>query len=580
MRSTVPRGPVRGLSIVVVAVLAALALVLPAIAGADPTPEYFPLPEARPIGGGMSVDSSGNIWFGVQGPTTAITPSLARLTPAALSPETSNGIEYFPTPEIENEPCCAKLIRDVTFDPVNDRVWFAASTGAIGYGVPSLMSAGASSGIQVATTPGFPNLGGIAVDPSGIAWFTENSSDNVPPAYAGNRVAHTDGSLAIQQYPDLWHQPGNINESRYDAEPAGITIGKEGSPWFAEASAGLPGYRLAKAIGGEYQEYLLAPCEPRLPCSGSDTGRGPVSVATAPDGSIWFTNLLKNTFGKLDPGTGTITQYSLPGVDSRLAGGEPLAIRAAPDGTLWLAERGFISHPLANALVRIVPTDPPTATVYELGSGRAPISLAPDSSGNVWFGVADTTPSAVGRLAGVVGPPSGSGSETAPGGDSSTSTPGGGSSSSSSSSSQAQPPPGEIVVHAGTVGTAKVGETQVKGDSLSVNQICIGPPSNPCAVVYLLTAGEYVTGFPGTRPRAFASRAGGRKVRSVVVGSKAVSVPGGSSAKVVVKLNAKGRKILKRDGVLHVTLHVSQKLKKGKAKVLRTKKVTFTAPKK
>jgi streptogramin lyase len=574
MRSTVPRGPVRGLSVVVVLILAALAVLLPASAAAEPTPEYFPLPEARPIGGGMTVDSSGDVWFGAQGSTTAIAPPLARLTPAATSPGTSNGIEYFPTPEIAEEPCCAKFIRDVTFDPLNNRVWFVNSTGAIGYGVPSLMSAGASSGMQVATTPGFPDLGGIAVDSSGVAWFTENSSNNVAPAYAGNRVAHTDGSLIVQQYPDLWHQLGHTDESRYDAEPAGITIGKEGAPWFAEASSGLPGYRLAKAVNGEYKEYLLTPCEPTQPCSGSNVGTGPLSVATAPDGSIWFTNLLKNTFGKLDPGTGMITQYSLPGIDSRLVGGEPRVIRAAPDGTLWLAERGFISHPLANALVRIVPTDPPTATVYELGSGHAPISLAADSSGNAWFGVADTTPSAVGRLANVVGPPSGSGSTS--GGGSSTSTPGGGSPTSSSTTL----PPGKVVVHAGTVGTAKVGETQVNGDSLSVNQICIGPPSNPCAVVYLLTAGEYVTGFPGTRPRAFASRAGGRKVRLVVVGSKSVSVPGGSSAKVVVKLNAKGRKILKRDGVLHVTLHVSQKLKKGKAKVLTTKKVTFTAAKK
>jgi streptogramin lyase len=576
MSSTVPRGPVRGLSIVVVAVLAALVLVLPASAAAEPTPEYFPLPEARPIGAGMTVDSSGNVWFGVQGPTAAITPPLARLTPAALSPGTSNGIEYFPTPEIENEPCCAKLVRDVAFDPINNRVWFVDSTGAIGYGVSALMSAGTLNGLHVATTPGFPDLGGIAVDPNGLAWFTEKSSSNVGPAYAGNRVAHTDGSLAIGQYPDLWHQPGHVEESRYDAEPAGITIGKEGTPWFAEASSGLPGYRLAKAVDGEYQEYLLVPCEPTLPCSGSYTDTGPLSVATAPDGSIWFTNVLKNTFGRFDPGTGSMTQYSLPGVDSRLAGGEPRVIRAAPDGTLWLAERGFISHPSANALVRIVPTDPPTATVYELGSGHAPISLAPDSAGNVWFGVADVTPSAVGRLAGVVGPGSGSGGGSTPGGGSSGSTSGG----SSSTSTSTTPPAGKVVVHPGTVATAKVGETQVKGDSLTVRQICVGPPSNPCAVVYLLDAGEYVTGFPGTRPRAFAARASGRKVRTVVVGSKSVSVPGGSSAKVVIKLNAKGRKILKRDGVLHVTLHVSQKMKKGKAKVLKTKKVTFTAPKK
>jgi hypothetical protein len=74
-------------------------------------------------------------------------------------------------------------------------------------------------------------------------------------------------------------------------------------------------------------------------------------------------------------------------------------------------------------------------------------------------------------------------------------------------------------------------------------------------MVYLFTAGEYTTGFPGTRPRAFASRAGGRKVRPVVLGSKSVSV-------------------------LHVTLHASQKMEKGKAKVSKTKTVTFTAPRK
>ena len=527
----------------------------------------------------MTVDSSGNVWFGVQGQTTAITPPLARLTPAALSPGTSNGIGYFPTPEIENEPCCAKFIRDVAFDPINDRIWFVDSTGAVGYGVPPLMSAGTLSGLHVTTTPGFPDLGGVAVDSNGLAWFTENSSNNVAPAYAGNRVAHTDGSLAITQYPDLWHQPGHTDESRYGAEPAGITIGREGAPWFAEADSGLAGYRLAKAVGGQYQEYLLTPCEPTQPCSGSYTSTGPLSVAAAPDGSIWFTNVLKNTFGKLDLGTSTITQYSLPGIDSRLAGGEPRVIRAAPDGTLWLAERGFVSHPSANALVRIVPTDPPTATVYELGSGHAPLSLAPDSAGNVWFGVADTTPSAVGRLAGVVGPGSGSGGGfgggTTPGDGSSGSTPGG-----SSTSTQTTPPPGKVVVHPGTVGTAKVGATHVSGDSLSVDQICVGPPSNPCAMVYLLTAGEYTTGFPGTRPRAFVARTSGRKARTVVVGTKSVSVPGGSSTKVVVKLNAKGRKILKRDGVIHVTLRVSQKMSKGMAKVLKTKKVTFTAPKK
>jgi len=74
--------------------------------------------------------------------------------------------------------------------------------------------------------------------------------------------------------------------------------------------------------------------------------------------------------------------------------------------------------------------------------------------------------------------------------------------------------------------------------------------------------------LPGTKPRA-------RTTKRVVVGSKAVTLNGGESATVTIKLNAKGKKILKRDGVLHLTFHASQKQAKGKPKVLKTKKLTI-----
>ncbi len=241
-------------------------------------------------------------------------------------------------------------------------------------------------------------------------------------------------------------------------------------------------------------------------------------------------------------------------------------IRAAPDGTLWLAERGGFSHPAANALVRIVPTDPPTATVYPLGSGKGPLSLATDEHGNVWFGVSDSS-SAIGRLAGVVGPPANGGGGGSAGG------------SAGDGDSAAKPTPGAVVVKPGSVGVAKVGTPVVKGESITVNQLCIGPPQEPCAVVYLLDAGEYVTGFPGTKPRV-ATASAGRKTKQVVVGTKSLSIPGGTSKKVTITLNAKGRAILKRDGVLHTTLHVSQKRKGAKPKSLKTVKVTFKPAKK
>ena len=61
----------------------------------------------------------------------------------------------------------------------------------------------------------------------------------------------------IGEYPTSGTRPAVPEDStRYDARPAGVTIGKkDGLPWFAESNAGNPGYRLARATGGLYEEY-------------------------------------------------------------------------------------------------------------------------------------------------------------------------------------------------------------------------------------------------------------------------------------------------------------------------------------
>ncbi len=228
------------------AVLIALALMVPAAAAADSTPEYFPLPEGRSLGGGMTVDGAGDVWFGANGATFADVPPLGRLVPALASNGSSGGISYYPTPGVAEEPCCARLIRDVAWDPTDGgRVWFTRSTGVVGFGVPGLMSAGGSGGMQVTTLTGFPDLGGIAIDSKGLAWFAETSAYNLPP-YPGNRIASINRTLGVHELPDLWHQVGSTDSSRYDAKPTGIAIGKEDVPWFTEATAGLPGYRIAR----------------------------------------------------------------------------------------------------------------------------------------------------------------------------------------------------------------------------------------------------------------------------------------------------------------------------------------------
>jgi hypothetical protein len=89
-------------------------------------------------------------------------------------------------------------------------------------------------------------------------------------------------------------------------------------------------------------------------------------------------------------------------------------------------------------------------------------------------------------------------------------------------------------------GTAKISPPIPKGNSVTAEQICIGPPSQPCAVVYLLSAGEYVTGFPGTKASIAKKRHG------VVLGRTAVTLHGGQRQKITVKLNAAGRRLLNR----------------------------------
>lgn len=47
-----------------------------------------------------------------------------------------------------------------------------------------------------------------------------------------------------------------------------------------------------------------------------------------------------------------------------------------------------------------------------------------------------------------------------------------------------------------------------KSNSVTAEQICIGPPNQPCAVVCLHPAGEYTTGFQGTKASIAKKRRG------------------------------------------------------------------------
>jgi len=520
-------------------------------AAADPAPELFNLPAGYNAGSGIAPASDGTVWFAAN-PTTP-NPALGRLDTAQAAAGTANGMTTYPTPTL-SASCCANATRSVAYDPRNNRVWFVQNDGIVGFADPPAVSPGTSNGIHAtllstATTSGAysPALLDIAVAPSGLAWFTESSSYNVSP-YPGGRIASIDGSLGVNESENIALQGGasTLSSLRYDSKPAGITTAPDGTPWFAETDPGNPGYRIARGNGSGYAEYPIMPCW-GTPCSGSYTGTGPTDVAVALDGAIWFTNQLHNEVGRLDVNGATFTNYSLPAIDAGLANGQARAISVAQDGTLWVAEYGGISYPNANAIVRIVPTQPaPTATVYHLGAAGYPLAVAPDTRGNVWFSLATVTaPGKVGRLAGVVGaaPPAGTPPRTA-----------------------TTAPAGTTKVATASVATARIGNPKGDGGSVTVDQICVGPPQDRCSLVFIISAHEYVTGFPGTHSRAASADKRKTKAKPIILGQKSVTLHGGQHRKVTITLNAKGRKLLKSKGRLQVYFTATQAQADGRPK--------------
>ena len=107
-------------------------------------------------------------------------------------------------------------------------------------------------------------------------------------------------------------------------------------------------------------------------------------------GGVWFTESANGRIGRLDPSSGDVVEWTVPGAQT-------LGIVAAPDGTVWFTDRvgSRIGH-LDPAMGEV--------TLYPLAAGSGPTDITLDAAGDVWF-VAEAN--WVGRLtlSGVLGMP-------------------------------------------------------------------------------------------------------------------------------------------------------------------------------
>ncbi len=103
----------------------------------------------------------------------------------------------------------------------------------------------------------------------------------------------------------------------------------------------------------------------------------PHDPAVGADGSIWYTGILSNTLGQLDPATGKIKEYPLKTPDSG-----PHGLTEDKDGKIWFTAnyKGYIGmlSPQTGEVTEYPLPDP---------SARDPHSLVFDGGGLLWFTV-------------------------------------------------------------------------------------------------------------------------------------------------------------------------------------------------
>lgn len=251
---------------IAVAVLAGVALVLPAAAGAvsSSITEYKLTAGSGP--GDMTVGSDGNTWFVDQGSGRVgyITHSGKVKTFALPKGSAPNSITSAPSGNVwVTETGTSELARITPTTGVIAQYKLAANTGPRG----------------------------ITTGPDGNIWFTEFTANRI------GRIIPSTGKIAT--YPI----------STANSGPARITAGRDGNMWFTEATANRIG-RVTTA-GTGYTSFAAG-------------GSTPARITTGPDGDIWYSLQGSNKIAQMTL-TGTVHTFTVP-----TPGSQPTGIAASP----------------------------------------------------------------------------------------------------------------------------------------------------------------------------------------------------------------------------------------------------------
>lgn len=154
----------------------------------------------------------------------------------------------------------------------------------------------------------------------------------------------------------LWH---DLELTGIDSHAHLLTKDVDGDLWYLDGNSPQAIVQVDQ-LSHAQTEYLISPRAWVL------------GMVGAPDGSIWFTDDTAKTVDRLDPRSGSITEFPLPGIV-----GIPSAMALGADGNIWMGDKW------GGNLIRVSPTGAIGAVAEPHGAQIIDMVAAPD--GRLWY---------------------------------------------------------------------------------------------------------------------------------------------------------------------------------------------------
>ena len=198
---------------------------------------------------------------------------------------------------------------------------------------------------------------GIEFDKQGRLWITRQFSNTISQVI----IKGTSATFINHAIPYA------------DSNPHGLTVARDGKVWFTGREGNVVGYYDPKA--NKFRISKLGNPDPST--NPEDNGNFPIYIKQAPDGSMYFTNLLTSRVSRITP-SGKLTQFPLPSTYGPPNDARPIAVYLMNNGVAVVTEES--GHAYAYIQKNGLVTEKPLAPIDSEAA-----SLTYDRLGTLWI---------------------------------------------------------------------------------------------------------------------------------------------------------------------------------------------------